>query len=80
VARSAFAFDVRGAGWDEGEWRNDASAYNAMKAALDEAWEKLPTRKKKKSKKENNAKDALIAARKNGIRVCYLKPSTTVGP
>jgi predicted nucleic acid-binding protein len=61
MVRSAFAFGVPGAGFDEGEWRNDANTYNAVKTALDEAWEKLPGRKKKKHKKENNAKDALIA-------------------
>lgn len=83
IVRVAFSFDVLGAGFDEGEWRNDASLYDALKTGLDAAW-----------KKENNIQDALIAeatilhgltlltadkalaevARKHGIKARYLKP------
>jgi len=61
IVPAAFSFDVRGAGFDEGEWRNDTSVYDALKTDLDEAWKRLPTKKKKRKKKGNNAKDALIA-------------------
>lgn len=58
---AAFAFDVPGAGWNQGEWRNDGSSWQTLKKDLDEAWEKKPGKKRKSSKKENNAKDASIA-------------------
>jgi predicted nucleic acid-binding protein len=57
----SFSFDIPGAGFDEGVWNHDPSVFNAVKADLHEAWEMLPAKQKKRKKKENNAKDALIA-------------------
>lgn len=57
----SFCFDVRGAGFDEGVWNHDPSIFNAVKTDLDEAWENMPARQRKRKNKENNAKDALIA-------------------
>jgi hypothetical protein len=56
----SFSFDIPGAGFDEGVWNQDPSVFNAVNADLHEAWEMLPAKKKRKRKK-NNAKDALIA-------------------
>lgn len=57
----SFSFDIPGAGFDEGVWNHDPSVFKAVKADLDEAWDMLPAKQKRRKKKENNAKDALIA-------------------
>jgi predicted nucleic acid-binding protein len=56
----AFAFDVDGAGWGQGEFRNGEFGQKLLKE-LNDAWETRSRREKKKSKKENNLQDASIA-------------------
>lgn len=56
----AFAFDLDGAGWDQGAHRNGDVGQRLLKE-LNEAWENKSLRDKKKSKKENNIPDASIA-------------------
>jgi predicted nucleic acid-binding protein len=58
---AAFAFDVAGAGFDEGILRSDGRLWHELKEELDTEWEKKLRKKKKNSKKENNLKDASIA-------------------
>lgn len=58
---AGFAFDIAGAGLNQGVWRSDGALYRALKNGLDEAWERKSKRDQRRSKKENNAKDALIA-------------------
>jgi predicted nucleic acid-binding protein len=58
---AAFAFDTAGAGFDEGIWRADTKLWTALLKDLDDAWEKMPRKKQRRSKKRNNAKDCLIA-------------------
>jgi predicted nucleic acid-binding protein len=58
----AFVFGVDGAGFGQGEWREDGGVWMALKQNLDERWELTRRAKKKKnSSKENNAQDATIA-------------------
>jgi len=57
----SFAFDVRGAGFGEGVWRNTPSIGPEFKKDLDMTRQSLPSKKRKSSKKENNIQDAIIA-------------------
>jgi len=68
IVPAAFAWNVPGAGWDQGEWRLDGKVWHDIKKALDDAVEKgwagqpqQPKEEEKKRKKENNSKDASIA-------------------
>ncbi|HXN72251.1 MAG TPA: hypothetical protein VN861_06825 [Candidatus Acidoferrales bacterium] len=61
MLHTAFAFDIAGAGFDQGHWRSDGSLYYALKKDLDDAWDRKPKKEQRRSKKQNNAKDALIA-------------------
>jgi predicted nucleic acid-binding protein len=56
-----FAFGVPGAGFGQGEWRTDGEPWFALKKDLDEEWEQRSSKQKKRSRKENNLKDAAIA-------------------
>ncbi len=58
---AAFALDIAGAGFSEGEWRSDGALWCALKKDLDEAWEKKSKKEKKNSRKENNLIDSSIA-------------------
>jgi predicted nucleic acid-binding protein len=57
----AFAFNVPGAGFGQGEWRSNSTLWQSLKDDLDAEWEKLPAKKKKSRKKSNNIPDASIA-------------------
>ena len=59
----SFSWNVRGAGFDEGEWatEEETALYKSLKNVLDRI-----TKEKGKCKKENNIKDVLIA-------VCAIK-------
>lgn len=61
IIPSAFALGVAGAGLNEGVWRSDGGLWNAVKQDLDDEWAKMPTKKQKKSRRENNPKDSSIA-------------------
>jgi rRNA-processing protein FCF1 len=61
MLRAAFAFDVAGAGFDQGHWRSDGALYYALKKDLDAAWDRKPKKEQRRSKRQNSAKDALIA-------------------
>jgi hypothetical protein len=61
IVPAAFAFGIAGAGFDEGVFRADGGLWTAIKKDLDDAWEKMPRRKQRRSKKENNGKDCSIA-------------------
>lgn len=56
-----FSFCVNGAGFDQGEWRTDGAAWLALKNDLDQEWESRSSKKKKRSREENNIRDATIA-------------------
>jgi predicted nucleic acid-binding protein len=57
----AFSFGIEGAGFGQGEWRNSAASWHAIKNDLDEQWERRSNKKKRLSRKENNIRDAAIA-------------------
>src|SRR5579859_5100226 len=58
----AFVFGVDGAGFGQGEWREDGGVWMALKQDLDKRWElSRRTKRKKNSSKENNAQDSTIA-------------------
>jgi hypothetical protein len=57
----AFAFNVLGAGFGQGVWRSSSTLWQSLKDDLDAEWDKLPAKKKKRSKKSNNILDASIA-------------------
>ena len=66
IVRAGFAFGIPGAGWSEGEWRQDGEPWYALNKELDDDMESLwanqpPTEKKQQHQKENNRKDASIA-------------------
>jgi hypothetical protein len=66
IVPAGFAFDVLGAGWGEGEWRQDGRLWYALNKELDELLESgwanhPPKEEKQRQKKENNRKDASIA-------------------
>lgn len=61
MSHAAFSLDVAGAAFDNGAWRSNGALYDALKKALDDAWDRKPKKPQKRSKKENNSKDALIA-------------------
>jgi predicted nucleic acid-binding protein len=58
---AALAFDIAGAGWGEGEWRSDGALWHSLKKDLDDAWDRKSKKQQKRSKKQNNLKDASIA-------------------
>ena len=76
VIPAAFAFDIAGAGFEEGAWRSDGGLWRALKKDLDDAWQRMPKRRQKRRKKENNAKDCLIAeaAKFNGCTLLTYDP------
>src|ERR1700674_847254 len=40
IVPAGFAFDIPGAGWNQGEWRQDGRLWYALKRELDDALEK----------------------------------------
>jgi hypothetical protein len=62
---AGFAFDIPGAGWDEGEWRQDGNLWHELKQELDApmaaAKPNMPVNEgKRKRKKDSNSRDASI--------------------